>query len=106
MNLKEPLTPLQAVSLGITARTMCGCLLIPITVVKTRFESGVYRYENMGQALRLIYRQEGIRGLSSGLAPTLLRDAPYSGLYLMFYTQLKEASSIGKHLPKLMINNL
>ncbi|XP_015595399.1 mitochondrial glycine transporter isoform X2 [Cephus cinctus] len=91
LNLEEPLTALQAVSLGITARTMSGALLIPITVVKTRFESGVYKYKGMGDALRLIYKYEGIKGLSSGLAPTLLRDAPYSGLYLMFYTQLKNS---------------
>ncbi|XP_043283310.1 mitochondrial glycine transporter-like isoform X2 [Venturia canescens] len=91
--LEEPLSPLQAVSLGITARTMSGGLLIPITVVKTRFESGVYKYANMSEALRLIYKHEGVKGLSSGLGPTLLRDAPYSGLYLMFYTQLKDATS-------------
>ncbi|XP_008544906.1 mitochondrial glycine transporter isoform X1 [Microplitis demolitor] len=90
--LEEPLTPLQAVSLGIAARTLSGSLLIPITVIKTRYESGVYKYQSMGEALRLIYKYEGIKGLSSGLAPTLLRDAPYSGLYLMFYTQLKEVS--------------
>lgn len=34
----EELTPMQAMSLGITARSMSGALLIPITVVKTRFE--------------------------------------------------------------------
>lgn len=38
MELEEPLTSLQAISLGITARSMSGALLIPITVVKTRFE--------------------------------------------------------------------
>lgn len=93
LNLTEPLSPLQAISLGITARSMSGALLIPITVVKTRFESGVYKYNSVGQALKLIYKQEGVRGLSSGLIPTLLRDAPYSGLYLLFYTQLKQAAA-------------
>ncbi|KAL6423940.1 hypothetical protein ACFW04_009704 [Cataglyphis niger] len=92
-NLEEPLTALQAISLGITARSMSGALLIPITVVKTRFESGVYKYNSISGALRLIYKQEGVRGLSSGLVPTLLRDAPYSGLYLMFYTQLKSVAA-------------
>nr|KAF7438054.1 hypothetical protein H0235_000445 [Vespula pensylvanica] len=93
LQLEEPLTPLQAISLGITARSMSGGLLIPITVVKTRFESGVYKYNSVAEALRLIYSQEGIKGLSSGLVPTLLRDAPYSGLYLLFYTQLKQVAA-------------
>ncbi|XP_078035767.1 mitochondrial glycine transporter isoform X1 [Augochlora pura] len=88
-HLKDPLTSTEAMFLGITARSMSGALLIPITVVKTRFESDVYKYNSMREALRLIYKQEGIRGLSSGLIPTLLRDAPFSGLYLMFYTRLK-----------------
>ncbi|XP_026671628.1 mitochondrial glycine transporter-like isoform X4 [Ceratina calcarata] len=93
LQLKDPLTPTEAMLLGITARSMAGALLIPITVVKTRFESDVYKYSSVGEALKLIYRHEGARGLCIGLVPTLLRDAPYSGLYLTFYTQLKNVVS-------------
>ncbi|KAJ2946212.1 hypothetical protein O0L34_g5147 [Tuta absoluta] len=82
---------LEAVMLGVVARSMSGVALIPITVIKTRYESGVYKYTSLGGALKAIYKAEGIRGLSCGLGPTLARDAPFSGLYLMFYTQAKQS---------------
>ncbi|XP_014366846.2 mitochondrial glycine transporter A isoform X1 [Papilio machaon] len=88
---KENLGPMEAVSLGVIARTMSGVALIPITVIKTRYESGVYKYNSLSGALRDIYRAEGVRGLVCGLGPTLARDAPFSGLYLMFYTQTKQS---------------
>lgn len=80
---------LQAIALGAMARTITGITMIPITVVKTRYESGVYAYRSVREAMNSIYVKEGARGLTCGLLPTLLRDAPFSGLYLMFYTQTK-----------------
>ncbi|XP_014260510.1 solute carrier family 25 member 38-A-like isoform X2 [Cimex lectularius] len=84
-------SPLQAVAIGIVGRTFSAVCLIPITVVKTRYESGEYPYKSITHALRLIYQHEGLRGLTCGLFPTVVRDAPFSGIYLMFYTQLKKA---------------
>ncbi len=81
--------PLEAVCLGMAARCVAGAAMIPVTVVKTRYESDAYHYQRMTQAFSQIYAREGVRGLCCGLAPTLMRDAPFSGLYLMFYTQLK-----------------
>lgn len=52
-------------------------------------QSGRYGYKSIYAALRSIYRSEGHRGLFSGLTATLLRDAPFSGIYLMFYNQTK-----------------
>jgi solute carrier family 25 protein 38 len=54
-------------------------------------QSKVYQYGSIREALGLIYRVEGVRGLTCGLLPTLLRDAPFSGLYLMMYNSTKRA---------------
>ena len=44
-------------------------------------------------AVKTILRLEGGRGLVAGLVPTILRDAPYSALYLMFYNKLKAVTA-------------
>jgi len=90
----EKLTPFQALSSGIIARTFVGTILIPFTVIKTRFESGKYSYKSTFDASRSILNYEGAKGLYIGLIPTLIRDAPFSGIYYMFYSQLKHIVSV------------
>jgi len=46
-------------------------------------------YTGVGQALISIGSKEGFKGLFSGLGSTLLRDAPFSGLNLVLYTQMR-----------------
>ncbi|OCT83013.1 hypothetical protein XELAEV_18025549mg [Xenopus laevis] len=59
--------------------------VLPLTAI-----SGKYGYKSVYGALKNIYKTEGPRGLFSGLTATLLRDAPFSGIYLMFYTRAKK----------------
>ncbi|XP_014679058.1 PREDICTED: solute carrier family 25 member 38-A-like [Priapulus caudatus] len=78
---------LESMMFGATARSIAVLLLLPFTVLKTRFESQHYKYGSIQKAFHHIYKHEGMKGLYSGLLATLLRDCPFSGLYLMFYKQ-------------------
>ncbi|XP_020787128.1 mitochondrial glycine transporter B-like isoform X1 [Boleophthalmus pectinirostris] len=81
----------EAVLLGAGARSVAGVCMLPFTVIKTRFESGCYNYGSVVGALKSMYQTEGVRALYSGLTATLLRDAPFSGIYVMFYSQTKRS---------------
>ena len=85
----ESPSAIEAAVIGVTARGISGLILHPITVIKTRFESGQFKYRSLGHALQDVYFKDGLKGLYKGWTPTVLRDAPYSGLYYMFYSQLK-----------------
>lgn len=75
---------------GAFARTFAGCVMSPVTIVKARMEwqaPGTYR-SNL-QVFQHVVRDEGARGLYRGMVPTLIRDVPFSGLYVLIYTRLK-----------------
>ena len=81
---------------------MAAVAACPITIVKTRMEYsgvGAHAYSGTLQALRSIWRTEGMAGLYAGLGPTALSQAPFSALYYMFYTRLQVCSA--PHLPAL-----
>ncbi|KAK5315596.1 hypothetical protein LTR70_006680 [Exophiala xenobiotica] len=70
---------------GATARVLAGFILMPMTVIKVRYESNYYAYNSLPSAISSIFRQEGLRGFFTGFGATAIRDAPYAGLYVVFY---------------------
>lgn len=67
--------------------------MMPITVLKVRYESNLYSYTSLFTASRDIFRTEGPRGFFAGFGATAVRDAPYAGLYVLFYELSKRRLS-------------
>ncbi|KAH6854571.1 solute carrier family 25 member 38 [Chaetomium sp. MPI-CAGE-AT-0009] len=75
---------------GAAARSLAGLLLMPLTVLKVRYESTLYSYTSLASAARDIATREGARGFFAGYGATTVRDAPYAGLYVLLYEQSKK----------------
>ncbi|KAI1755049.1 solute carrier family 25 member 38 [Xylaria castorea] len=80
---------------GAFARAFAGLLLMPLTVIKVRYESSMYSYRSVLGAARDIYRAERMPGFFAGFGATAMRDAPYAGLYVVSYEQFKKR--LGHH---------
>jgi solute carrier family 25, member 38 len=79
---------------GAIARASAGFVLMPMTVIKVRYESNLYGYRSIAGAGKDILKREGLKGFFSGFGATAIRDAPYAGLYVLFYEQLKKRLSL------------
>ncbi|KAI1133497.1 solute carrier family 25 member 38 [Nemania abortiva] len=75
---------------GAFARAFAGFILMPLTVIKVRYESSMYSYRSVVGAARDIYRVDRIPGFFAGFGATAMRDAPYAGLYVVSYEQFKK----------------
>lgn len=87
------LSNLANLTTGAVARAGAGFVLMPMTIIKVRYESNLYAYKSIVGAGRDIFLTEGFRGFFSGFGATAIRDAPYAGLYVLFYEQLKKRLS-------------
>ncbi|KAF9224431.1 solute carrier family 25 member 38 [Gyrodon lividus] len=77
---------------GATARVGVGFLLNPFSLLKARFESELYAYKSLSGSLLSIARM-GPPELMRGFVASSLRDAPYSGLFVVIYETIKRESS-------------
>ncbi|CAK9780611.1 mitochondrial carrier [Cutaneotrichosporon oleaginosum] len=101
------LSPTGNLCAGAVARTSVGFVLNPITVIKARFESNAYtQYRSLVGAFRHLLAADGVRGLFQGFTATAVRDAPYAGLYVVFYEKGKELAGKALSLrPELSVPN-
>lgn len=86
-----PLSSPPLLAVGFLSRASAVSACCPISVVKTRIEGNAVRpYHGLLDGLSTIYRTEGVRGLYTGLLPSVLKDSPYAAVYLLLYSRLKQ----------------
>lgn len=68
-----------------TAATLC----YPLDVAKTLLTAHPEKYSGVVRTMGTVVRDQGPRGLYSGLSPTLVAMMPYAGLDFAIYEQLK-----------------
>jgi hypothetical protein len=94
----EASTPLRGFLYGGLASCIAEGLTIPIDVVKIRMQlqgkAGERQYSHAGQAVRHIYRSEGILAFTKGIKPALLRQATYGSLRIGLYGPTKQALGV------------
>ncbi|ODV80048.1 solute carrier family 25 member 38 [Suhomyces tanzawaensis NRRL Y-17324] len=93
------LTPFENLATGFVVRAIVGFITMPVTVIKTRFESNIYNYNSMYEGVEGIYlgnqgqvgqpATKSVRNFFKGSVATLARDCPYAGLYVLFYEVFK-----------------
>ncbi|XP_075231418.1 mitochondrial glutathione transporter SLC25A40-like [Lycorma delicatula] len=74
---------------GCMARLWAATTVSPLELIRTKMQSKRLSYFETHQVLQGLLQTHGWKGLWKGLAPTLLRDVPFSGIYWVSYEQLK-----------------
>ncbi|KAF8590273.1 solute carrier family 25 member 38 [Ramaria rubella] len=77
---------------GAVTRTVVGTMLNPLAVLKARYESDLFAYRSLWSAFWSL-ASHGPSHLFRGAAASAMRDAPYAGLFLVSYEQLKRESA-------------
>jgi len=77
---------------GAATRVSIGFALNPLSILKARYESTMYSYTSLTSALISILRS-GPSEFFRGCFATAVRDAPYSGLFILLYENIKREIS-------------
>ncbi|ORY08285.1 mitochondrial carrier [Basidiobolus meristosporus CBS 931.73] len=90
---------------GASARALTGFIAMPITLIKVRYESDIYQYKSIREAIVSTSKTHGLRGFFVGYGATAMRDAPLAGIYVAAYEQFK-VSLIGTFFSMSSMNHL
>lgn len=85
---------------GVLGDLALSVFYVPLEVLKTRLQlqgrynnphttASGYNYKGLGNAIRTIARQEGVRTFTFGYKETLVRDLPFSALQFAFYEKFR-----------------
>lgn len=78
-----------------TARILSATLTNPIQVLRTRIEIiGFNEYSGIFDGFKKVYAQEGLKGFSSGMLTTILREGPFAGVYFVIYKKMKNILNV------------
>ncbi|KAH9921546.1 solute carrier family 25 member 38 [Epithele typhae] len=77
---------------GALTRVTVGLVLNPFSVIKARYESSYHSYSSLSGAFIGLMRA-GPSEIFRGAVASSLRDAPYAGIFVVFYEQIKSTLS-------------
>ena len=79
---------LATISMAAVAGDLSGALwLVPSEVIKQRLQAG--QYSSASQAMKGIYRSDGVRGFYRGMVGQMARDVPFRVIQLLSYEYMK-----------------
>ncbi|RZC64826.1 hypothetical protein C5167_008515 [Papaver somniferum] len=83
----ENLSAFAHLTAGAIGGAASSLVRVPTEVVKTRMQTG--QFVSAPDAVRLIVRKEGFRGLYAGYSSFLLRDLPFDAMQFCIYEQIR-----------------
>ena len=83
---------LHSFMIGSLSKVIADVTTFPLGLIKTRYESGNYKYSSIFNAFYQIAKHEGVLNLYKGFWATMTRDITYSGIYFSLYTKIKSIS--------------
>ncbi|KAF8313389.1 mitochondrial carrier [Clavulina sp. PMI_390] len=103
LSVLPKLSPTGNLLAGAVARVSVGFVLNPFTLLKARFESDLYRNQSIWKGLKDVVEAHGARGLLQGFTASAIRDAPYSGIFVLSYELFKQHASESPKMPHYLI---